>query len=250
MLHLEQGLELSPEQSMVLAVDTPDLNEADRLAGIAKDAGLVIIKEGLELLYVANPGVLSDIASSNEMDWIADFKTRATTKTMAPAIRSIVDLDYPPVGITVSTDSGWESLRLAQDIANEKDIMIFGVGHLSTIDEIETLKYSRVTSKSIMRSESTKGSDAGIRGFVTSGEELATLKRFRLTQNLYTLVVGTRSEGVVIDGDDQKRVISQFEAVLRGADLIEVGREVTDSHNPSDAFSRIAVQIRSGREAA
>jgi len=242
-------MELSPEQSLALAVDTPDLHEADRLASVAKDAGLVIIKEGLELLYVANPAAMSDVASINELAWLADFKTRATPKTMEPAIRSMVDLDYPPLGITVSTDSGVESIRLAQEIADEKGIIIFGVGHLSTIGQVETRKYSRAAPTSLMRSEANRGYDAGLRGFVFSGEDLPLLRHNEHLEELINMVVGTRSEGVIIEGDDQKRVTTIYDAVLNGADLIEIGRQATNASNPELALRIAAQEIENARNA-
>ena len=245
MLHLESGLKLLPEQKLVLAVDTSDIHRANQLAEVAKKAGGLIIKEGLELDSLLRPQECAELASDNGLDWIADLKVRAISKTMNVVVRNYVDLAYPPIGITVCTDSGVEALRSAQQIANEKGIMIFGVAHLSSINEEETRKYSRVSSRNLMRREAHRGIEANIGGFVSSGHEIRNLKNHEETKGLYLMAVGTRSEGVVIEGDDQKRITTPYNAINNGADLLEVGRQVTEADDMGFAYGEIVREIES-----
>jgi orotidine-5'-phosphate decarboxylase len=231
MFRLEPGMELPAEHMLVLAADTDRLNMAERYTVTASRAGALIVKYGLEI--VTNPDITlrqcSELAADNQMEWLADAKLYGTSKTLPVAINNYTKLKHPPVGITVSTHSGIGALRLAQEVANKKNIMLFGVGHLSTVDEEETKEYYKMSSQRIMIAQATRAVNAKMKGMVTSGSELALLKSYKHTKQLFTLVVGTRSEGIVIEGDDQKRKTTIIEAVAAGGDLIETGRQVTDN---------------------
>ncbi|MDB5164270.1 MAG: orotidine-5-phosphate decarboxylase [Candidatus Saccharibacteria bacterium] len=239
---------LSPEQSIALALDTTDLHQAELWIRSAKAAGLIIVKNGIELDYGHNPKDLSELAADYGMEWIADLKTLGIAKTVGIALPEIVNLPHQPVGITMSTQSGVESLKLAQAIAGERGITIFGVALLSSIDQDETLKYNKALPRTVMWRETQRAVDAGVWGLVSSGEEIARVKRFKKTRGLTTLVVGTRSEGVVIEGDDQRRVTSIFEAANAGADLIEIGRQATAKGSVAEtALRQVGREIAKGR---
>lgn len=224
-------MELPAEQMLVLAADTDRLSMAERYTATASRAGTLIVKYGLEI--VTNPDITlrecSEMAADNQMEWLADAKLFGTSKTLPVAINNYTKLKHPPVGITVSTHSGLEALKLAQKVADKKKIMLFGVAHLSTVDEDEAREYYSMSSKKIMITQATRAVNARLRGMVTAGSELPLLKSYKHTRGLHTLVVGTRSEGVVIEGDDQKRKTTIIEAVAAGGDLIETGRQVTNN---------------------
>ncbi len=229
MLRLESGSELPPEQMLVLACDLPNVSRADRLTQVARNSGALIVKYGLELFSIPDISSqeISEIAADNKMEWIADLKLEGTEKTLPVAIKNYMRLKHRPVGITVCMQSGREPLRIAQQIAGKKSVALFGVGLLSSIDEEETKLYYKMSPRQIMLAEGSRGVDAGITGMVTSAVELPLLKSYNHTKRLFTLVVGTRSRGVVIEGDDQKRTNSIFAVTAAGADLVEIGREVT-----------------------
>ncbi len=247
MIRFEPGLELAPEQRLVLALDTPDISIADETARLAKKAGAVLVKVGLELLTSPNLSLrmCSEMVADNDLEWVADPKLYATLKTMPVAVKNYLELLHPPSGITISTHSGLDSLSWAQQKLAEKGIMIFGVAHLSTIDDSETLRYERTSSKSYIRNQANKVIDAGVKGMVCSGEEVYDVKKL----GLFTLVVGTRSQGVTINGDDQKRITTRYEAISNDADLLEIGREVTNKQSQTEkleALKLAADEVRRG----
>ncbi|HSX43826.1 MAG TPA: orotidine 5'-phosphate decarboxylase / HUMPS family protein [Candidatus Saccharimonadales bacterium] len=239
MLILSPEVDLEPQERLVLAVDTTDVWQAHQYAKVAKSAGAKIIKLGLEHESLDGPRPCSELAEDNGLEWIADFKTYATSKTIAPVITRYTSLAHPPIGITISLHSGEQSLRIAQEIAGQKNIAIFGVGHLSVIDNIETEMYEGMGAHSYFMMQIERAVNTGIQGMVCSGLEVADVA----SAGLVSLVVATRSRGVEIVGDDQKRVTTPAEARLSGATLIEVGRQVIEAENPVGEMRRIREEI-------
>lgn len=86
------------------------------------------------------------------------------------------------------------------------------------------------------------GYDSGIRGFVCSPREVGALKKMR--PDTFYLVPGVRSAGA--DVGDQKRVGTPAQAVIDGANLVVVGRQIRDAADPIEAAKAIAEEIRVG----
>lgn len=238
--------ELTAAERMVMAVDTKSEEKALELIQISKSVGAGIVKLGLELMIATSAQTCSDLASEAEIDWIADFKLKDIPNTVAGAVESIVALDHPPVGITVHTKTGIRALEEAKKVADEKDVTIFGVTHLTSIDEDETKKYEKTTSKIVVWRESRRATASGIGGLVCSAQEVAMIKRFKKTNGLYTLIPGTRSAGA--DFNDQKRPRTPFEAIRDGADLLVIGRQVTKASDPLTEFINLKEEIDQGLE--
>jgi orotidine-5'-phosphate decarboxylase len=84
------------------------------------------------------------------------------------------------------------------------------------------------------------GREAGIRGFVSSAEELAEM---RLAFPEATLVVpGIRPAGTSVS--DQKRVATPAAAIAAGADYLVIGRPITQAADPAAAAAAILAEIR------
>ncbi len=230
-----------------LAVDTSDTNRARQLVRVGKTTGCAMVKLGLELDYL-NPEQQSKLTDG--LVWLADKKITATTKTMPPAIRNYTELKHPPIGITVDANSGLEAFKLAQDIASAEGIMIFGVCVLSTRSDEEIQTVHGMSALELMMAQATTiVAGSGAEGIVTSAKELATIKVHKLTKHLFTMVVGSRSAGVKIEGDDQVRTDSIFKAVAAGADIVEIGREVSryeDIHQMQEAMEIAQAEIAAG----
>ncbi len=236
--------ELLSAERMVLAVDTNSLDRAEQLSTIARNSGALIIKEGLELLMATSPRTCSELAQSSELEWIADFKLKDIPNTVARAVESIVALDYPPVGITVHTKSGLKALSEASRIASERGIKIFGVTHLTSINEKETREYEKASSSRVVWRESRRAVLSNVGGLVCSSKEVSMVKGFKKTRDLFTLVPGTRSTWAPTN--DQSRVLTPREAMAAGADLLVIGRQVTEAEDPVMAFQMTEQEIAQG----
>jgi orotidine-5'-phosphate decarboxylase len=85
-------------------------------------------------------------------------------------------------------------------------------------------------------------SEAGCHGLICSGWEAARVKQ-ELGDDFVVMTPGIRPEWTLVDGDDQKRVVTPRRAVTAGADYLVVGRPIRDSEDPAVAAERIAEEI-------
>lgn len=235
------GEYLSAPERLAIAVDTSSVTEAYRITRMAKMLGAWVAKDGLEL---ATAEGWDEIASMNQdlnMAWIADAKLHDIPNTTAKAVENLASLEHPPVGITIHTKSGIDSLRAAKKVASEAGIMLFGVTHLTSIGDKETLAYEKALPRVVVWRESRRAAAAGIGGLVCSGQEVGQVKRFKKTNGLYTLIPGTCS--LHAQSHDQKRSVTPGEAVAAGADLLVIGRQVTAAENPEQEFVTITNEV-------
>lgn len=244
------GLEqvLIPEQCVILAVDTSEEARARQLAGIARSAGASIIKEGLEISSATSWATCADIAAEAELDWVADAKIDDIPNTTAGIVRNLAKLSHPPLGITVHCNSGVDSMRAAQEIAGETGITILGVTHLTSIDEKETKSTYRFLRHTLVRRRLDKALEAGIEGYVSSPLEVKkVVSKHQEYQGLYGMIPGARSKEA--DSHDQKNTDTPFAAMLYGASGLVIGRQVTGSADPAEAFMRVTREIGEGIDA-
>ena len=75
--------------------------------------------------------------------------------------------------------------------------------------------------------------DAGLRGVVASGQEVALLRE-ALGAELWLVAPGIRPAGA--PSDDQARTVTPGEAVRRGATHLVVGRPITEARDPGSVF--------------
>lgn len=85
-----------------------------------------------------------------------------------------------------------------------------------------------------------KGYKWGIDGIVCSGEEIEFLRKYQFL----IVVPGIRTEKVF---DDQKRVVTPFMAVKRGADFLVIGRPIYESKNPEIKVKEILEEMKDGQ---
>ena len=64
--------------------------------------------------------------------------------------------------------------------------------------------------------------------------------------DLIAVTPGIRPAWSLVDGDDQKRIVTPQRAVQDGSDYIVVGRPVRDAKNPQEAAKKLAEEIASG----
>lgn len=231
--------ELSTRERIILAIDTSNEEEAERLANIAHGAGALIIKLGLELSTATSWRHCSELAASQGLGWIADAKLDDIPNTVVGAIKNFKKLEHPPFGITLHTTTGVEAMRAAQKEAG--DIKIFGVTVLSSTSnkECERIFGSPVRKKVVDLAE--MASTAGLKGVVCSPEEVGIIKRNKTTHNLFTLIPGSRSAEVKTQ--DQTRVGTPAKAIKDGADLLVIGRQITQSDNPIQDYEDLVAEI-------
>ncbi len=230
---------VSAAQRIVMSIDASDEAEAHKLAQIAKDSDAGYIKMGLELSSATSWRWCSQLAEEFDLEWIADAKLSDIPNTVAATVRNFKKLDLPPFGITVHIAGGSEAIRLAQEIAGTTKIL--GVTILTSLSDEETKKIYGVAAAQKVLDLAKMAAEAGLAGIVCSAQEIRAIRDDNDTKDLFLMVPGTRSLGTA--HGDQARVTTPTEAIKAGADLLVIGRQVTQSDNPAQAFNNLLTEI-------
>lgn len=233
-------MELSAKERLVLAIDTSDEQNAQRLSAVAREVGARFVKFGLELSSATGWGYCSELAAKNNLDWIADAKINDIPNTTVKAVQNISKLDHPPFGITMHATSGKDSMQAAQETAD--GMTVFGVTVLSSINLAEAARVYRVPMRQKVYEFAKDAVSVGLKGVVVSPMEVGLIKRDPDTRDLLTLVPGIRSPEAA--SYDQSRISTPVAALNDGADLLVIGRQVTLARDPSTAFKTLVEEIQ------
>lgn len=231
--------QLSSSERIVLAIDTADEHEAEKLVALAKDCGAKYVKFGLQLASAKSWSWCAELAKKYDMQWIADAKISDIPNTVAMAVKALADLGNPPFGVTLHASCGSESLKLAKQ--NSGSVKLFAVTVLTSIDEAESRRIFGSTAKDKVIDLAKLAATSGIDGVVASPLEVAKIAENSETQELITLIPGSRSAGT--SKNDQSRTMTPKETAEAGADLLVIGREITSSDDPKNAFDKIVKEI-------
>ena len=226
-------------ERLIVALDVPDSKSAMRL--VAELEGTCSwFKVGLELFVAAGPAVLEPIIARGHNVFL-DLKLHDIPNTIAGAVRSAAGLGVRM--LTIHAGGGPEMLAAAKaalaDVSNPPELLAVTV--LTSMDgsQLESVGVNRTPAGQVEQL-AKMGLEAGIRGFVCSPQEVATVRA--LTGPAGVLVIpGIRPAGAAIG--DQKRVAGPAEALRLGASYLVVGRPITQSPNPAKATAAILEEM-------
>jgi orotidine-5'-phosphate decarboxylase len=233
----------SPESRIVFALDFASLAEAR--AGAASVRGCVgVLKVGLELFVKEGPPSLA-VARDAGAALFADLKLHDIPETVERAVASLA-----PAGarfVTVHAAGGAAMLaRAVERAARDTNgaLMVLAVTVLTSLDDADMQAHgiSGRAQDHALRLARVAWS-AGVRGFVCSPAEVASL-RAELGPQATLVTPGVRPAGSATN--DQKRVATPEEAVAQGADYVVVGRPIRDANDPAAAARAIAKEIAAG----
>ncbi len=233
----------SPESRIIFALDYPSV--ADACAGAARVRGSVgVLKVGLELFVKEGPAALA-VARDEGVALFADLKLHDIPETVERAVASLA-----PAGarfVTVHAAGGAAMLARAVEQASRDthgQLTILAVTVLTSLDDadVQAQGVAGRAQDHALRLARMAWS-AGVRGFVCSPAEVATL-RSELGPEATLVTPGVRPAGTA--ANDQKRVATPEEAVANGADYVVVGRPIRDAADPAAAAQAIAQEIAAG----
>ncbi len=226
-------------QRLIVALDVSDSKSAMRLvAQLEGTCGW--FKVGLELFIAAGPAVLETIVARGHNVFL-DLKLHDIPNTVAGAVRSAAALGVRM--LTVHAGGGPAMLTAAKDalsgITNPPELLAVTVLTSMDAEQLHSIGVERAPSDQVV-SLAKLGLESGIRGFVCSPQEVASLRA--LTGRESVLVIpGIRPSGAAIG--DQKRVAGPAEALRLGASYLVVGRPITQAVNPPEAAKAILEEM-------
>ncbi|MBN2062552.1 MAG: orotidine-5'-phosphate decarboxylase [Deltaproteobacteria bacterium] len=235
-----------PHDFIIFPLDVPDFDLAMKYVKKLKEH-VGLFKVGLELFIRQGPDILKAIHEIAGSKIFLDLKFHDIPATVTRAF--IAAASFSPEFITVHCDSGENALRSAAEKYNGRTKLL-AVTLLTSMnrDSLSRLGYREeylhnIPALVLSRAEMAK--DAGCQGVVCSGHEVSFIKA-RLGNSIIAVTPGIRPSWSLVNGDDQKRVITPQTAVKNGADYIVIGRPIRDARDPVDAANRVAEEIESG----
>lgn len=220
---------------LVVAVDTPSLDEAlrlrDTLAGSAP-----FYKVGKELFTAAGPRAVSEFCSVGRV--FLDLKFHDIPATVAGAVRASATLGASILDVHAS--GGRPMLEAAARAASSASAppLLLGVTVLTHFDpETAAEVVPGVSIRDQVLNLARLARASGLGGVVASAAEAGEL-RDALGDDFVLLVPGIRPRWAA-ETHDQRRVATPAEAARRGANYIVVGRAITRHADPRTAALRI-----------
>ncbi len=234
----------NPKDYIVFPLDVPGSKEALEFVHMLKDH-VGVFKVGLELFISEGPPIIRAIRKMGVSGIFLDLKLHDIPATVKRAF--LAASSHGVQFITVHCDVGENILKSVAE-NNPGNTKILAVTVLTSLgpENLAQLGYSRqyaddVSSLVLLRAKMAK--EAGCHGVICSGKEVRKVKE-TLGSDFIVMTPGIRPLWSLVEGDDQKRVITPGQAVSSGADYVVVGRPIRDAPDPVEAASKIAQEIK------
>lgn len=225
-------------KDLIIAMDFPSKEKADEFLVNFKGQKL-FLKIGMELFYKEGPQIVKEYKKLGHKIFL-DLKLHDIPNTVKSATKSLIDLDVDMINFHIS--GGFNMLKEANEVIinSNKNIIALGVTMLTSNDENIMHKEIKIDNNlslnDVILSYANLAKNAGLQGIVCSALEVLKIKE-NLGDNFVTVTPGIRPKSS--QSDDQKRVVSPSDARNLGSDYIVVGRPITKSENPLDAYRKI-----------
>ena len=223
-----------PENPVVVALDTSDLDVAETLARELSGA-VGVFKVGLQLLTAAGPGAVERVRPHGPV--FVDLKLHDIPNTVEGAARNVARLGVAM--FTIHALGGEAMIRAA--VRGAETGAAEGGHAVPTVLAVTVLSSLAGEDLASPASLAYEAQAAGATGVVVSGDDVATVRE--VTGDAFCLVVpGIRPKGS--NGHDQVRILTPEEAIERGADYLVVGRPITASSDPANVARAIVSSVR------
>ena len=221
-------LESEARSRLAIALDVSSLHEAEKIIAEVQPC-LGVAKIGLQLFSVAGPAAV-ELAMNKGMDVVLDLKLHDIPNTVRSAATELGRLGVKYV--TTHAQGGYNMLSA-------------GMEGLAIGAEQAGLATPRLLAVTVLTSDvdahaddligRARTADAAGCGIVCAAPDLPTVK----TQfpEIFTLVPGIRLLGS--DQNDQARIATPGDALAQGADLLVIGRTVTEAADMAKAAADV-----------
>ena len=229
------------EDRPVIALDFPNLRAVKNFLLALDDREKLYVKVGMELLYQEGP-VVVDFLKFQGHEVFLDLKLHDIPNTVASAMKGLAKLGIDMINVHAA--GGIEMMQAAKEgliagtATGEKVAKLLAVTQLTSTSQA-SMQHDQQIMTSLEASVihyAQCSNQAGLDGVVCSAREVSMIKK-NTRKDFICLTPGIRLAGTAIG--DQKRVMTPEQARQIGSDYIVVGRPITRSKNPNEAYQRI-----------
>lgn len=226
------------------AIDTPDMARAENLAQQLSGA-VGGLKIGMEFFYAHGAQGYKTLAAFDQPIFL-DLKLHDIPNTVAAAIHALAPLQ--PALLNVHAAGGAAMMRAAANAAaqaQDKGLtapLMLAVTVLTSLSEsdLHAIGVSGSPREQVVRLAAL-ARDNGMDGVVCSAHEIDAL-RAEMGPDFKLIVPGIRPAGSATH--DQKRVMTPQDAQAAGADILVIGRAITEADDPQAAARAICDELR------
>lgn len=229
---------IDPARRLIVALDLPNVAEAERLADAVSDLDPVL-KIGHQLAYTGGLDLAARLIRAGRRVFL-DLKLHDIPRTVEEGVRSLAGF-----GASFLTIHAYpQTMRAAVAGLDGSALTLLGVTVLTSMDDADAAAagYGRDVS-ALVEARARDAAACGMGGLVCAAPEVAALHRL-VGGRLDLVVPGIRPAGEA--AGDQKRVATPREAFAAGADYIVVGRPITGARDPLAAARAIVAEAGGG----
>ena len=228
----------APRDRLIVALDLPDVGEAERLVERLGDAA-TFYKVGMELAYGGDGLTFASRLAAAGKHVFLDLKLHDIPNTVGRATAQAAGL-----GATfLSIHAYPQTMRAAAAGAKGTGLRLLGVTVLTSCDDADLIEAGyRFGVVEMVRRRAEQAQALGVDGLVASAEEVADI-RATVGKAMFLVTPGIRPAGA--EAGDQKRVATPASAIRAGADYLVVGRPITAAADPRQAAAAIVAEIAS-----
>jgi orotidine-5'-phosphate decarboxylase len=208
---------------IVLAVDTPDLDIAQRWIEATRDY-ISVYKLGLEFFLTFGHAGVERIKSATDADIFLDLKLHDIPHTVGAAASAIESL--APRFLTVHASGGKEMIKAAVSAVPKTDVTAVTILTSLSEEDLFEIGFANNALESAV-ALATMAVTAGAKAIVCSPLEISAI-RSAVGDLPKIITPGVRPAGNS-GGDDQKRTMTPHAAIAAGASYVVIGRPITQA---------------------
>jgi orotidine-5'-phosphate decarboxylase len=235
----EVDLIAEARKRLIVALDVSDRAAATELVGQLENS-CQWFKVGLELYTAAGPAIVEMLARRGHSVFL-DLKLHDIPNTVAAAVRSASSLGVRMLTLhSLGGAAMLSAARTALDGVSDPP-QLLAVTVLTSMDQaqLQGVGVDRSPAKQVeLLARMAQG--AGIRGFVCSPQEVASLRALCGPEGVL-VIPGIRPADAA--KGDQKRIATPAEALRLGASFLVVGRPITQAPDPAQAAEAILQEM-------
>ncbi len=230
-------VEMSP---VIVALDFPEAAPALAVADLL-DPGLARVKVGKQLFTREGPGLIRALHDRG-FDVFLDLKFHDIPNTVAGAVAAAADLGVWMVNVHAGGGRRMMEAAVESLQGYDQPPLLIAVTVLTSMDERDLAELGVTTSvEQRVLDLADLAKQSGIDGVVCSAQE-ATALQSRLGAEFLKVTPGIRLPGD--SANDQRRVVTPWDAMAGGATHLVMGRSITGAASPGEALAHTVAELR------